>query len=68
MYSLAQYTAGCFGGYRYELKGHGCSPVEFDRGFADMLKYHYADDIFEAKPVAIGEMVHNRNQKYVKSN
>ena len=68
MYSLAQYTAGCFGGYRYELRGHGCSPVEFDRGFADMLKYHFADDVFEAKPVAIGEMVHNRNQKYVKSN
>jgi len=68
MYSLAQYTAGCFGGYRYELKGHGCSPTEFDRGFADILKYQFADDVFEAKPVEIGEMFFNRNQKYVKSN
>ena len=68
MYSLAQYTAGCFGGYRYELKGHGCSPKELDRGFSEVLKYQFADEAFEAKPVALGEMVHNRNQKYVKSN
>jgi hypothetical protein len=68
MYSLAQYTASCFGGYRYELKGHGCTPAEFDRGFADMLKHQFADEVFEAKPVAIGEMFFNRNSKYVKSN
>lgn len=68
MYSLAQYTASCFGGYRYNLKAHGCSPTEFDRGFADVLKYHFADDVFEAKPVELGEMFFNRNQKYVKSN
>jgi len=68
MYSLAQYTASCFGGYRYQLKAHACTPSEFDRGFADILKYQFADDVFEAKPVEIGEMFFNRNQKYVKSN
>lgn len=67
MYSLAQYTASCFGGYRYELKAHACSPAEFDRGFADVLKYQFADDVFEAKPVELGEIFFNRNQKYVAS-
>ena len=67
MYSLAQFTASCFGGYRYELKAHGCSPAEFDRGFADVLKYQFADDVFEAKPVELGEIFFNRNQKYVAS-
>jgi len=68
MYSLAQYTASCFGGYRYELKGHGCTPAEFDRGFADILKYQFADDAFEAKPIPLGEMFFNRNSRYVNSN
>ena len=67
MYSLAQYTASCFGGYRYSLKGHGCTPKEFDRGFAEVLKYQFADDVFEAKPVEIGKAFFNRNQKYVSS-
>lgn len=67
MYSLAQFTASCFGGYRYELKAHGCSPAEFDRGFSEVLKYQFADDVFEAKPVELGELFFNRNQKYVAS-
>jgi hypothetical protein len=67
MYSLAQYTAGCFGEYRYQIKGHGCTPHQFDRGFAEVLKYQFADDVFEAKPVEIGKAFFNRNQKYVSS-
>jgi hypothetical protein len=67
MYSLAQYTASCFGGYRYALKAHGCSPTEFDRGIAEVLKYQFADDVFEAKPVEIGVGFFNRNQKYLSS-
>ena len=67
MYSLAQYVAGSFGGYRYELKSNGCSPAEFERGFTEVLKYQFADEVFEAKPVAIGEAFFNRNQKYVQS-
>ena len=66
-YSLAQYTASVFGGYRYELKATGCSPVEFERGFSEALKYQFADEVFEAKPVPLGEAVVNRNQKYVAS-
>lgn len=67
MYSLAQYTASCFGEYSYSNKAHACTPKEFDRGFAEVLKYQFADDVFEAKPVAIGEAFANRNQKYVSS-
>ena len=64
MYSLAQFSAGAFGAYRYEYKGMSCTPAEFDRGFAEFLKYQFADEVFEHKPVPIGEGFFNRNQRY----
>ena len=67
-YSLAQYAAGAFGGYEYMAKGIACSPKQFDRGFAEVLKYVFADEAFEATPVPIGVPSGNLNQKYMKSN
>ena len=64
MYSLAQFSAGAFGAYRYEYKGVSCTPAEFDRGFAEFLKYQFCDEVFEHKPVPIGEGFFNRNQRY----
>ena len=67
MYSLAQFSAGAFGQYRYQDKGVSCTPAEFDRGFAEFLKYQFADVVFEHKPVPIGEGFFNRNQRYANS-
>jgi hypothetical protein len=67
-YSLAQYAAGAFGGYEYAAKGIACSPKQFDRGFAEVLKYVFADEAFEATPVPLGVPAGNLNQKYVQSN
>lgn len=68
MYSLAQFTSHAFGQYRYQDKGVTCTPAEFDRGFAEFLKYQFADVVFEHKPVPIGEGFYNRNQRYSNSN
>jgi hypothetical protein len=67
-YSLAQYAAASFGGYEYSAKGVVCSPKQFDRGFAEVLKYAFADEAFEATPVPLGTPAGNLNQKYMKSN
>jgi hypothetical protein len=67
-YSLAQYAAGAFGGYEYMAKGIACSPTQFDRGFAEVLKYVFASEAFEATPVPLGTPSGNLNQKYMKSN
>jgi hypothetical protein len=67
MYLLAQFSASVFGHYRYQDKGISCTPVAFDRGFAEFLKYQFADVVFEHKPVPIGEGFSNRNQRYVSS-
>lgn len=67
-YSLAQYAAGAFGQYRYQEKGICCTPTEFDRGFAEFIKYQFSDEVFEHKPVPIGEGFFNRNQRYAGSN
>jgi hypothetical protein len=66
-YSLAQYVAGAFGGYEYAAKGISCSPKQFDRGFAEVLKYQFADEAFEATPVPLGTPSGNLNQKYMKA-
>jgi hypothetical protein len=65
-YSLAQYAAGAFGGYEYSAKGIACSPVQFERGFTEVLKYMFASESFEAIPVPIGTPAGNLNQKYMK--
>ncbi len=67
-YSLAQYAAGAFGSYEYMARGIACSPRAFDRGFAEVLKYQFADEAFEATPVPLGVPSGNLNQKYVQSN
>jgi hypothetical protein len=67
MYSLAQFSSHAFGQYRYQDKGITCTPVEFDRGFAEFLKFQFADEVFEHKPVPIGEGFFNRNQRYANS-
>jgi hypothetical protein len=66
-YSLAQFAAGAFGGYEYSAKGIACSPKQFDRGFTEVLKYVYADEVFEATPVPLGTPSGNLNQKYMKA-
>lgn len=66
-YSLAQFMASAFGGYTYYSKGYECSPTAFVKGFTELLKYQFADEAFEAKPVELGELFSDRNQKYVSS-
>jgi hypothetical protein len=67
MYSLAQFSSHAFGAYRYQEKGVTCTPAEFDRGFAEFLKYQFCDEVFEHKPVPLGEGFFNRNQRYANS-
>ena len=67
MYSLAQFSTNAFGQYRYNQKGVTCTPAEFDRGFAEFLKYQFSDVVFEHKPVPLGEGFCNRNQRYANS-
>lgn len=64
MYSVAQYCANSFGGYRYNAQTTVCTPKEFERGFSDTLKYYHNATVFRRDAVPIGVPFRDTNQKY----
>ena len=70
MYRLACYASITFGRYTYaRVNGGGnfyqCDPKAFVRGFNEVIKYVYHDEVFEAVEVEKGKAFIDRNAKYV---
>ena len=69
MYKLATYAGITFGRYTYAHNNGGnyyqCDPQVFVRGFNEVLKYVYHDEVFEAVEVEKGKAFIDRNAKYV---
>jgi hypothetical protein len=65
MFKLAQYCSYSFGRYYY-TGVHTCPPEFFVRGFNEVLKYVYHNEVFEAVEVEKGKAFHDRNAKYWK--
>lgn len=69
MYKLASYCALAFGRYSYGYSGapsyYRCAPQVFERGFNEVLKYMYHNEVFEVAPQPQGVAFHDRNAKYV---
>lgn len=65
MYKLGQYCAYAFGRYTYGGNVHICTPQAFERGFKEVLKYVYHDQVFEVVEQPQGVAFFDRNAKYV---
>ena len=51
------YANGGYGSY-------GCTKEAFVKGFTEILKHQFAEEVFTAEPVEIGTMFYDRNAKY----
>jgi len=63
MYKLGQYCAYAFGAYSYR-GGFSCSPQWFVKGFTEVLKYQYCNEVFEVIEQPQGIAFHDSNAKY----
>ena len=64
MYKLGQYCAYAFGTHSYR-GGFKCEPAHFVRGFTEVLKYAYHNEVFEVVEQPQGIAFHDSNAKYV---
>jgi len=64
MFKLATYCAYAFGGYSYR-GGFKCEPAHFVKGFTEVLKYAYHNEVFEATEQPQGIAFLDTNAKYV---
>jgi hypothetical protein len=65
MYKLASYCAVTFGRYSYNSNHYLCDANSFVRGFNEVLKHQYSQEVFEAVEVEKGKAFIDRNAKYV---
>jgi hypothetical protein len=65
MYKLGQYCAYAFGRYAYRGNVYTCTPQAFEKGFKEVLKYVYHDQVFEVVEQPQGVAFYDRNAKYV---
>lgn len=63
-YELACYMACCFGRWQYHANLTNCSPDAFKRGFKEMLKYSFRDEVFVKEAQEVGVPFHDVNKKY----
>jgi hypothetical protein len=63
-YELACYMAVCFGDWQYRSNMTHCTPDKFKRGFKEMLKYSFKDEVFAKEAQEIGVPFHDVNKKY----
>ena len=68
MYAMASYASASFGWYSYNTQSSICSPTAFENEFTDVIKFQYAQEVFEAIEQPIGTGFFDRNAKYFKSN
>ena len=64
MYKLGQYCGYAFGSYSYRSNGYSCTPQAFERGFKEVLKYVYHNEVFEVVAQPQGVAFYDRNAKY----
>jgi hypothetical protein len=63
-YELACYMAVCFGHWQYRANLTHCTPDKFKRGFKEMLKYSFRDEVFVKEVQEVGVPFHDVNKKY----
>ena len=63
-YELACYMASCFGEWQYRANLTRCSPDMFKRGFKELLKYSFRDEVFVKEAQEVGVPFHDVNKKY----
>lgn len=63
-YELACYCAVCFGDWQYRANQTVCSPDAFKRGFKEVLKYSFRDEVFVKEAQEVGVPFHDVNKKY----
>jgi len=63
-YELACYTAVCFGDWQYRANLSHCTPDKFKRGFKELLKYSFRDEVFVKETQEVGVPFHDVNKKY----
>jgi hypothetical protein len=61
---LAQYAGTVFGSWHYRQTSVSCTPQEFEKGWTQLLKYHFAHEVFKAVEQPIGIAFHDRNARY----
>ena len=66
-FKLAQHLAQRFGYYSYSSRHGECSPSTFVMAFSELLKYQFADEVFEPVEQEIGFAFFDRNAKYVEN-
>ena len=65
MYKLASYCAYSFGHYAYQGNAYHCTPQAFEKGFKEVLKYVYHNQVFEVVAQPQGIAFYDRNARYV---
>lgn len=66
MYKLATFCGITFGQYSYSYTNHYvCDSATFVHGFTEVLKYEYAQEVFEAVEQEQGKAFADRNAKYM---
>jgi hypothetical protein len=63
-YELACYTAVAFGDWQYRANMTHCTPDAFKRGFKELLKYCFKDEVFVKEAQEVGVPFHDVNKKY----
>lgn len=65
LYELATCIAYVVGRYDYTLSKSVCEPNTFIESFHEMLKYHFADVVFEKVEQPLGSLFVDKNNKYI---
>lgn len=65
LYDLAQYVAIASGRYSYRDDIYYCEPQAYVNYLDDMIKHHYAEEVFTVEELPIGEASADRNKRYV---
>jgi hypothetical protein len=56
--------AVAFGDWQYRANMTRCTPDKFKRGFKEMLKYSFRDEVFVKEAQEVGVPFHDVNKKY----
>lgn len=68
MYELANYVGQTFGWYSYNHQSAICSPTAFEENFTNMIKFQYAQEVFEPIEQPLGTGFFDRNGRYFRNN
>jgi hypothetical protein len=63
-YELSCYLAVAFGEWQYSANLTRCTPDRFKRGFKEVLKYSFRDEVFVKEAQEVGVPFHDVNKKY----